>query len=209
MSGGGSASLGPSRGRARRLELEDVLKSWSVPKRPPPESERSAAREGDRGSPARVRRLRGRHPQRTIRRRHSDLWDAETGPPLDANPHQAYRAGKLHIALSGKKLKSAFVLERRGRDDRAWVLVELPDACASSAVVVTRRRESVVTGRYDRGGRGRARSRSRGNRLKVSWLRGARRWRKRRTTLHRDVRRARSSVRRSSARHRRAGSGRP
>ena len=130
-----------------RLELEGVLKSWSVPKGPSldPNVRRLAMATEDH--PLAYADFEGVIPRGQYGAGTVIVWDAGTWTPLDANPHQAHRAGKLHFALSGKKLKGAFVLERRGPDDRAWVLVKLPDARASSADVVTRRPESVVTGR--------------------------------------------------------------
>lgn len=130
-----------------RLELEGVLKSWSVPKGPSlaPNVRRLAMATEDH--PLAYADFEGVIPKGQYGGGTVIVWDAGTWTPLDGNPHQGYRAGKLHFALSGEKLKGAFMLERRGRDDRAWVLVKLPDARSTSVDIVTTRPESVVTGR--------------------------------------------------------------
>ena len=52
-----------------RLELDGVLKSWAVTTRAEPCRRREAARSRGRGPSARVRFVRGNHPQRRVRRR--------------------------------------------------------------------------------------------------------------------------------------------
>ncbi|MDB4941585.1 MAG: hypothetical protein JWP97_1119 [Labilithrix sp.] len=131
-----------------RLELEGVLKSWSVPKGPSldPEVHRLAMATEDH--PIAYVDFEGVIPKGQYGGGTVIVWDAGTWASLDANPHQAYRAGKLHFELHGKKLTGAFTLVRKGKDDRAWLLTKNADAESDrGSDVVTARPESVVTGR--------------------------------------------------------------
>jgi bifunctional non-homologous end joining protein LigD len=135
-----------------RLELEGVLKSWSVPKGPSldPSTRRLAMQTEDH--PTAYGDFEGIIPKGQYGGGTVLLWDHGTWTPLDDDPHKAFRAGKLRFRLAGEKLRGAFVLERkatgRGKDDaRAWVLTKEKDRYARVRSVTDERPESVATGR--------------------------------------------------------------
>ncbi|WP_437735756.1 non-homologous end-joining DNA ligase [Sorangium sp. So ce1335] len=137
-----------------RLELEGVLKSWSIPKGPSldPEVKRLAMHTEDH--PLEYGDFEGIIPRGQYGGGTVLLWDRGTWVPLE-NPHKGYHAGKLKFLLRGEKLRGGFTLVRtRGRYDddegRSWLLIKENDAEARPAKeysVVDARPESVATGR--------------------------------------------------------------
>ncbi len=136
-----------------RLELEGVLKSWSVPKGPSldPEVKRLAMHTEDH--PLEYGDFEGIIPRGQYGGGTVLLWDRGTWVPLE-DPHRGYHAGKLKFVLRGEKLRGGFTLVRtRGRDDdegRRWLLIKENDAEARATKeysVVEARPESVATGR--------------------------------------------------------------
>ncbi|WP_437726334.1 non-homologous end-joining DNA ligase [Sorangium sp. So ce861] len=136
-----------------RLELEGVLKSWSVPKGPSldPEVKRLAMHTEDH--PLEYGDFEGIIPRGQYGGGTVLLWDRGTWVPLD-NPHKGYHAGKLKFVLRGEKLRGGFTLVKtRGRDDdegRSWLLIKEDDAEARATKeysVVDARPESVASGR--------------------------------------------------------------
>ncbi|WP_437679222.1 non-homologous end-joining DNA ligase [Sorangium sp. So ce131] len=137
-----------------RLELEGVLKSWSVPKGPSldPEVKRLAMHTEDH--PLEYGDFEGIIPKGQYGGGTVLLWERGTWVPLE-DPHKGYRAGKLKFQLRGEKLRGGFTLVRtRGRDDddegRSWLLIKENDAEARPTKeynVVESRPESVATGR--------------------------------------------------------------
>ena len=99
-------------------------------------SGRQAPGGGGRGPSARLRRLRGHHPRRPVRRRHgaalgSRLLDSR-GAKATA---EALRAGDLKFTLEGERLHGSWVLVRmRGDRDGGkrtnWLLIKHRDASA-------------------------------------------------------------------------------
>ena len=131
-----------------RLELEGVLKSWSVPKGPTldPAVKRLAMQTEDH--PLDYADFEGVIPKGQYGGGTVVVWDAGTWIPLDDDPHGAFRAGKLSFELRGEKLRGAFTLVRKGKDDRAWLLMKHDDRAAKKGSDVTASRpESVTTGR--------------------------------------------------------------
>jgi len=90
-----------------RLELDGVLKSWAVPKGPPFAHEEKAPRDAGRGSPARLRAVRGHHPAGEYGGGTVMVWDIGTWEPLSEHPARGLAAGKLHFLLHGRKLEGS------------------------------------------------------------------------------------------------------
>jgi len=132
-----------------RLELEGALKSWAVPKGPSldPKVPRLAMQTEDH--PLDYGDFEGVIPEGQYGGGTVLLWDRGTWLPLEDDPHQAIRKGKLKFELRGEKLHGAFLLARSGeRDARAWRLMKLPDQRArSSGEIVDDEPLSVTTDR--------------------------------------------------------------
>src|SRR5207248_2393901 len=133
-----------------RLELEGVLKSWSIPKGPSvdPDIERLAMQTEDH--PLEYANFEGIIPKEQYGGGTVLLWDRGTWEPI-GNPHRDYRAGVLRFALHGEKLSGLWSLskkDRQKRDSRAWVLKKEDDDAAQPGTNITEERpKSVTTGR--------------------------------------------------------------
>ncbi len=141
-----------------RLELEGVLKSWSVPKGPSldPKVKRLAMQTEDH--PMAYADFEGIIPKGQYGGGTVLLWDRGTWEPLGGDPHAELAAGNLKFSLKGTKLRGGFALVRMkprgprgGADDgRAWLLIKERDAEVrdeAAGVVTDERPESVATRR--------------------------------------------------------------
>ncbi|HEY6476997.1 MAG TPA: DNA polymerase ligase N-terminal domain-containing protein, partial [Polyangia bacterium] len=141
-----------------RLELEGVLKSWSVPKGPSldPQVKRLAMQTEDH--PMAYADFEGIIPKGQYGGGTVLLWDRGTWEPLEGDPHQEFAAGNLKFRLKGTKLQGGFALirlkprgPRRGEDDgRSWLLIKERDAevrVEVAGVITNDRPESVATHR--------------------------------------------------------------
>ncbi len=171
----GEATAPPPRERARgfviqkhaasrlhydfRLELDGVLKSWSVPKGPSldPKVKRLAIEVEDH--PLAYAEFEGIIPKGEYGGGTVLLWDRGTWEPV-VDPHQAYAAGNLKFVLKGEKLRGRFALVKlgargaqrgRGSDQKPpWLLIKERDASVApreTGDITEERPESVITGR--------------------------------------------------------------
>ncbi len=135
-----------------RLELDGVLKSWSVPKGPSfdPAAKRLAVAVEDH--PIDYGGFEGIIPAGQYGGGTVLLWDKGIWNPL-FDPVVGLSTGHLKFELVGEKLRGRWALVRlkpRGRDDRSWLLVKDRDEHARPEAewnVTLARPESVVTGR--------------------------------------------------------------
>ncbi|HEY5284213.1 MAG TPA: non-homologous end-joining DNA ligase [Polyangia bacterium] len=135
-----------------RLELDGVLKSWSIPKGPSfdPAAKRLAVAVEDH--PIDYGGFEGIIPAGQYGGGTVLLWDKGIWHPL-FDPAAGLASGHLKFELLGEKLRGRWALVRlkpRGRDDRSWLLVKDRDEHARSEGewnVTDARPESVVTGR--------------------------------------------------------------
>jgi bifunctional non-homologous end joining protein LigD len=127
-----------------RLQMEGVLKSWAVPKGPPYELNERRLAMATEDHPMDYARFEGTIPAGEYGGGTVMVWDIGTYELMDGN----YWKGKLHIVLTGKKLKGEWVLVKSadGNGKRnSWLWIK---AGSSSAVLSPKQLDSsALTGR--------------------------------------------------------------
>jgi DNA ligase D-like protein (predicted polymerase)/DNA ligase D-like protein (predicted 3'-phosphoesterase) len=117
-----------------RLEVEGVLKSWSVPKGPTldPQEKRLAVATEDH--PVDYLKFEGHIEEGNYGAGEMRIWDAGTYEIVpdnkdskDRGPAAAFRKGKLSFILKGDKLRGEFNLIRMKNRDRQWLLIKGKD----------------------------------------------------------------------------------
>jgi DNA ligase D-like protein (predicted 3'-phosphoesterase) len=139
-----------------RLEADDVLKSWAVPKGPStdPKDKRLAMRTEDH--PLDYLEFEGAIPSGEYGGGQVIVWDAGTyrnltehrGEPVPAA--EAVDRGHIKVWLEGEKLRGGFALTRTGQDGgrERWILLKLADEGADPRHdPVATRTASVRSGR--------------------------------------------------------------
>ncbi|WP_416051560.1 DNA ligase D [Cupriavidus basilensis] len=135
-----------------RLELDGVLKSWAVPKGPSldPADKRMAVHVEDH--PLDYANFEGVIPPGHYGAGTVIVWDRGVWVP-EADPHAAYRTGKLKFELRGEKLHGHWALVRmhgsRQKEQNAWLLIKERDEDAQPASkfdVVDALPDSVLAG---------------------------------------------------------------
>lgn len=129
-----------------RLEVDGVLKSWSVPKGPSltPSVKRFAIAVEDH--PVAYGGFEGIIPEGEYGGGTVMVWDRGTyRPEPGTDVPAALRRGQLAFTLQGQKLKGAWALVRlRGRH---WLLIKQRDRYASGRDITVSAPTSVLTGR--------------------------------------------------------------
>jgi bifunctional non-homologous end joining protein LigD len=127
-----------------RLELGGTLKSWAVPKGPPYDLNERRLAMATEDHPMEYAKFEGIIPKGEYGGGTVMVWDIGTYELIDGN----YWKGKLHISLSGKKLKGEWVFVK-GHDkdgkDNTWYLIKT----GASLTRLSQRKEnsSALTGR--------------------------------------------------------------
>ena len=150
-----------------RLEIDGVLKSWSIPKGPSlnPAERRLAMQTEDH--PIAYAAFEGTIPEGEYGGGDVIIWDQGFYYPqdkalnripdaeADAAASAMFAAGDLKFELDGQKLRGSWALVKmRGRQENAWLLIKHNDAFADRERSVTDQQQSVVSGRLlprDRG----------------------------------------------------------
>jgi DNA ligase D-like protein (predicted 3'-phosphoesterase) len=139
-----------------RLEIDDVLVSWAVPKGPSlnPDDKRLAVRTEDH--PLDYADYEGRIPEGEYGAGTVIVWDTGTYENLTEKRRKpvpiadAVEHGHLKVRLDGEKLHGAFALSRMGDGDD-WLLVKIDDEGADRRRKPAKTRlESVLTGRTNK-----------------------------------------------------------
>src|SRR4029079_2658029 len=136
---------------AFRLEMNDVLVSWAVPKGPSlnPKDRRMAVHVEDH--PLSYFDFEGVIPKGEYGGGDVIVWDWGTWEPEETdNPGKAVASGELKFRLNGEKLRGRFTIVKTrgynsGKDD--WLLIHKRDDDADPSWDVDKLPQSVKTGR--------------------------------------------------------------
>src|SRR2546423_1150073 len=111
-----------------RLEIEGVLKSWSVRRGPSldPNEKRLAVQTEDH--PVEYLKFQGHIPEGNYGAGEYMKWDEGTYKLLEGDdPLEQLEKGRLKFELHGEKLKGAFNLIKMGGRDNQWLLIKSRD----------------------------------------------------------------------------------
>jgi bifunctional non-homologous end joining protein LigD len=131
-----------------RLEVDDVLVSWAVPKGPTldPDTKRMAVHVEDH--PLGYFDFEGVIPAGEYGGGDVIVWDWGTWSLAKGEDAlAAIDDGDLHIDLEGEKLRGRFVLVRRGGDEKQWLLLHKHDDHATAGWDPEDHPRSVKSGR--------------------------------------------------------------
>lgn len=108
-----------------RLESDGVLKSWAVPKGLPwKQGEKHMAIQVE-DHPLAYADFEGTIPKGQYGGGTVMVWDTGTYEPLGGTVKKDLAAGKLQLALHGRKVEGEWTLVRmKGSDDNAWLLIK-------------------------------------------------------------------------------------
>ena len=109
-----------------RLEIDDVLKSWAIPKGPSldPKDKRLAVMTEDH--PLDYAKFSGVIPAGEYGAGTVEIWDHGTWEPL-ADPLIGLKQGRLHFVLHGKKLHGTWALVAFKNEPKNWLLIKAND----------------------------------------------------------------------------------
>ncbi len=142
-----------------RLEIDGVLKSWSVPKGPSlnPSDRRLAMQTEDH--PIAYATFEGHIPEGHYGAGDMIIWDEGIYHPQDkslalipdaeanAAASAALTTGDLKFELHGKRLHGSWALVKmKGRQENAWLLIKHNDAHADRERSITDEKASIVSG---------------------------------------------------------------
>jgi bifunctional non-homologous end joining protein LigD len=143
-----------------RLEVDGVLKSWSVPKGPSldPETKRLAVMVEDH--PIDYAGFEGTIPKGEYGGGEVIVWDNGTYSPdeggkflfndragAEAEMRQGLAKGKLSFFLRGHKLKGSWTLVKTRQAENSWLLMKHKDDYARTDVDILKEERSVLSGR--------------------------------------------------------------
>lgn len=130
-----------------RLESDNVLKSWAIPKGPSlkPNEKRLAMMVEDH--PLEYQDFEGVIPKGNYGAGNVIIWDKGNYILRDSRKNFAdsLKEGKITFVLNGEKLKGEFALVRIKNNEKAWLLIKKRDGFAS-AKDITKRNRSVISG---------------------------------------------------------------
>jgi bifunctional non-homologous end joining protein LigD len=134
-----------------RLEMEGVLRSWAVPKGLPTKAgERALAVEVE-DHPIEYGKFEGVIPEGNYGAGTVMLWDRGNYTVAEEAPEEAYRAGKIHLALAGEKCVGEWTLVRMrprpGERQTNWLIIKNSGPSHEAPMTGNARDLSVLSGR--------------------------------------------------------------
>ncbi len=130
-----------------RLELDHVLKSWSVPKGPSVHVEEKRLAVHVEDHPLEYADFEGVIPSGNYGAGSVIVWDRGWfGTFKDEDLLAQYARGKLELELHGLKLRGRWTLVRMGGKEREWLLLKKADGAAGEIEAVEQYPESVISG---------------------------------------------------------------
>ena len=134
-----------------RLEMEGVLRSWAVPKGLPTKSGDKALAVEVEDHPIEYGKFEGTIPEGNYGAGTVMLWDRGNYTVADGRPEDAYRRGKIHLALSGEKCVGEWtlvrMLPRAGERQTNWLVIKNSGAAHAASMTGAQRDDSVASGR--------------------------------------------------------------
>ena len=124
-----------------RLEMHDVLKSWSVPKGVPYALDERRLAMATEDHPIEYLDFEGIIPQGQYGGGAVMVWDIGTYETVEGN----YYKGRLHVFLTGKKLKGDWLLTKDTSGGNKWKIEKINTA--AKAISTKRENTSALTGR--------------------------------------------------------------
>ena len=128
-----------------RLEHEDVMLSWAIPKGPSPDPAVKRLAVPTEPHPLEYNDFEGVIPEGEYGGGIVMIWDRGTWEPEVPDVDRALAKGDLKFTLYGRKLKGSWVLVRTRNGP--WLLIKHRDAAASSEDLTMTRPLSVVSRR--------------------------------------------------------------
>ena len=115
-----------------RLEMENVLKSWAVPKGPSmdPKDKRLAIMVEDH--PLEYAPFEGTIPEGMYGAGTVAIWDKGTFEIEGGS----LKSGKIDIVFHGEKLRGAFALAKMSGKDKEWLMIKKKDKYADDIFVL-------------------------------------------------------------------------
>jgi bifunctional non-homologous end joining protein LigD len=129
-----------------RLEMEDVLVSWAIPKGPTlnPAERRLAAHVEDH--PVSYYDFEGTIPKGEYGGGTVMVWDWGTFELEEWTPAESLRRGEVKFRLNGVRLRGRYALVRT-RSEKDWLLIKKKDEAADPSFDIEKFTTSVKTGR--------------------------------------------------------------
>lgn len=124
-----------------RLEMHDVLKSWSIPKGVPYALDERRLAMATEDHPVEYLDFEGIIPEGHYGGGTVMVWDIGTYETVEGN----YYRGRLHVFLTGKKLKGDWLLTKDPSGGNKWKMEKI--TAAAKPVSAKRENASALTGR--------------------------------------------------------------
>ncbi len=109
-----------------RLEMQGVLRSWAVPKGPPTLLKEARLAMHVEDHPLDYEKFEGTIPPGNYGAGTVMVWDYGVYQDITGNDAAAFHAGKMHIVMSGQKLKGEWILvkDKREPESNRWLLIK-------------------------------------------------------------------------------------